>query len=226
MSALTFDCRFAYPAGFSLDFQFEIGPGVTALLGPSGAGKTTVLHLIAGILQPADGKILVGDRVLFDSRRRINVPMHERRVGLVFQDYQLFPHYSVEGNLRYGLCRGSSKSFELAHLVDVLELGPILTRPPASLSGGQKQRVALGRAIASCPSLLLLDEPVSALDEDLRSSVLAYLVRVLREYQTPTLFVTHDTKNVTVLDANVVRIPPDARATNCRAAQPPLQNNL
>ena len=206
MSVLHFDCRFRYPAGFRLDFAFETQNGVTALLGPSGAGKTTILHLIAGVLRPTEGVIRLGERVLFESRTGIDVRMDQRRIGLVFQDYQLFPHLTVDANLRYGNRRNKNAAIDIAHLVDVLELGPLLKRYPQSLSGGQKQRVALGRAIASGPALLLMDEPVSALDAELKSSVLQYLSRAIEEYQIPTLLVTHDTEIATRLQAEVIRI--------------------
>lgn len=221
MSTLHFDCRFRYPSGFHLDLSFTTTESVTALLGPSGAGKSTTLHLIAGLLCPAEGRITMGDRALFDSRAGVNLSPDKRHIGLVFQDYQLFPHLSVEANLRYGLQRYSPSdgtmryrnhreqtvAFDLMHLIDVLELRPLLNRYPHSLSGGQRQRVAFGRAIASSPAILLLDEPVSALDADLKSSVLDYLARLLAEYSIPTLLVTHDIDVATRLDAALIRLP-------------------
>lgn len=207
MSILHFDCRLRYPTGFLLDFTFEATSSVTALLGPSGVGKTTTLHLIAGILQPSDGRIVLDGRVLFDSGKRVNVPIEERRIGFVFQDYQLFPHLTIDANLRYGYRRSVASGFDFGHLVDVLELGPLLKRYPQSLSGGQRQRVALGRAIASRPAILLLDEPVSALDDELKSSVLDYLSRTLDEYKTPTLLATHDVESAERLQAEMIRVP-------------------
>ena len=215
MSVLLFDCRFAYPGGFELDLAFEAGDGVTALVGPSGSGKTTTLHLIAGLLAPQldrpsktrCGRIVLNGRVLDDTSAGVRVPPHRRHVGLVFQDYQLFPHLTVEANLRYGQRRRGRSRVGLPHLVEVLELGPLLGRYPASLSGGQKQRLALGRAIASDPEILLLDEPVSALDEDLKSSVIGYLTRTLAEYPLPTLLVTHDEPTRAALASAVVRMP-------------------
>jgi molybdate transport system ATP-binding protein len=207
MSVLQFDCRFSYPAGFALDVAFEIGAGMTALVGPSGSGKTTTLHLIAGVLRPSAGRIVLGDRPLFDSSRRIHVPLHQRRVGLVFQDYQLFPHLTVLGNLKYGATRATAPAIDLNHLVDVLELRALLGRFPATLSGGQRQRVALGRAIASNPSILLLDEPVSALDEVLKGSILDYLAETLRAFPVPTLLVTHDVPLAERISAGMIRLP-------------------
>jgi molybdate transport system ATP-binding protein len=207
MSVLQFDCRFAYPSGFALDLSFEAGSGTTAIQGPSGAGKTTTLYLIAGILTPAAGRIVLADRVLFDSSQRINAPTHQRRIGLVFQDYQLFPHLTVVQNLRYGMRRTVQTAFDLPHLIEVLELGSLLRRYPASLSGGQRQRVALGRAIATKPALLLLDEPISALHDDLKLGIIHYLKRTLQEYQIPTLLVTHDMATIAHFGAEVVRLP-------------------
>jgi molybdate transport system ATP-binding protein len=211
MSPFEFDCRFAYPAGFSLDVSFQAEAGVTALLGPSGAGKTTILLLTAGLLRPREGRIAVGETVLFDSRKGIDLPVHDRRIGLVFQDFQLFPHLTVEGNLQYGARRRPGSPLTLSHLIDVLELGPFLKRYPETLSGGQKQRVALGRAIASHPKLLLLDEPVSALDESLRQNILEYLKRVLLEYPLPTLLVTHDQRVIDGMSAATVSIAGGSR---------------
>jgi molybdate transport system ATP-binding protein len=207
MPLLSFACQFRYPSGFSLDFAFSAERGLTALVGPSGSGKTTTLHLIAGLLQPQAGRIALGERVLFDARARVNLPMEQRRVGLVFQDYQLFPHLSVASNLRFGLRRSHTNQLDFNHLVEVLELGPLLHRYPHALSGGQKQRVALGRAIAANPAILLLDEPVSALDEDLKASVWRYLVQSLQEFPIPTLLITHDRQSIAMLDARVIPMP-------------------
>ncbi|HEY2881867.1 MAG TPA: ATP-binding cassette domain-containing protein, partial [Pirellulales bacterium] len=171
MSVLRFDCRFAYPVGFGLNFAFETESGVTALVGPSGIGKTTVLHLIAGLLAPQDGLISLHDKILFDSPTKVNLPPEQRGVGYVFQDYQLFPHLTVGQNLRYGQRRTSHTGVDFQKIVNILELSDLLRRYPHSLSGGQKQRVAVGRALLRSPNLLLLDEPLTALDPGLRASV-------------------------------------------------------
>lgn len=208
MDRLRFDCQFAYPSGFSLEFAFQATSHITALLGPSGIGKTTTLHLIAGLLKPARGQVVLGDIVLCDTHKRTCLPPEARRVGLVFQDYQLFPHLTVESNLRYGLRRSVNASVvDFQHLVEVLELGALLRRYPNTLSGGQRQRVALGRALAANPKLLLLDEPVSALDASLKANVLTYLQRVLNEYQIPTIVVTHDVDSASRLGADIVQVP-------------------
>lgn len=211
MSVLQFDCRFAYPTGFTLDFKFEAEPGITALVGPSGSGKTTILHSIAGLLVPASGRIVLNHRVLVDSVAKVNVPSCSRRVGLVFQDYQLFPHLTVEGNLGYGASRSASAGKDLSRVVDTLELGPLLGRFPATLSGGQKQRVALGRAIAAAPSILLLDEPVSALDDPLKANVFELLAETLKRFPIPTLLVTHDLPLVERMASSIVRLPLDRK---------------
>ena len=196
MGVLQFDCRFHYPAGFSLDFAFAMEAGVTALVGPSGCGKTTVLNLIAGLLKPDDGTIVLQDQVLFDVRTHTYLPSQHRGVGYVFQDYQLFPHLTVAGNLRYGQRRADDPRIGFEKIVQTLELADVLHRMPASLSGGQKQRVAVGRALLRCPKLLLLDEPLSALDAALRQSVAKYLARAIEEFQIPTLLVSHDQESI------------------------------
>ncbi|MGI8981320.1 MAG: ATP-binding cassette domain-containing protein [Pirellulaceae bacterium] len=206
MSLLQFDCRFRHNSRFALDLAFEAGAGVTALVGPSGCGKTTTLRLIAGLLKPNSGRIQLGERLLFDGAKRVNLPPEQRALGLVFQDYQLFPHLTVEQNLRYGLARNPSSPIDFAHVVEILELRPLLSAWPQSLSGGEKQRTAIGRAILRGPQLLLLDEPLSALDPDLRESISGYLQRVIGEYHIPTLLVTHDPHSVERLAHTTIRI--------------------
>jgi molybdate transport system ATP-binding protein len=206
MSLLQFDCRFRHSPRFALDLAFEAGAGVTALVGPSGCGKTTTLRLIAGLLKPDSGRIQLGDRLLFDGIKRVNLPPEQRALGLVFQDYQLFPHLTVEQNLRYGLVRNPKSPIDFPHLVEILELRPLLSAWPHSLSGGEKQRIAIGRAILRGPQLLLLDEPLSALDPDLRESISGYLQRVIGEYHIPTLLVTHDPHSIERLAHTTIRI--------------------
>ena len=206
MSVLCFDCRFRYDTGFALNFQFSAATGVTAIVGPSGSGKTTVLNLIAGLLQPDAGKISLHDVVLFDSSTGINLPPERRGVGYVIQDFQLFPHLTVAENLRYGWLRSSKAGFEFKKIVDMLELADLLDRAPYSLSGGQKQRVAIGRAILRCPKLLLLDEPLNAVEASLRESIAEYLHRIIGEFQIPTLLVSHDRESVAKLAHATVAI--------------------
>jgi molybdate transport system ATP-binding protein len=204
MSILEFDCRFRYPSGFALDFAFSAGEGVTALVGPSGAGKTTVLNLIAGLLRPSDGSIRLRDIAFFDAKANANLPPEQRGVGYVFQDYQLFPHLSVRDNLRYGQFRERNGRMEFERIVDVLELRDMLPRFPQSLSGGQKQRVALGRAVLRSPRLLLLDEPLSAVHIELREAVIFQMSELIRESQIPTLLVSHDRESVGQLAAATI----------------------
>jgi molybdate transport system ATP-binding protein len=193
VSLLEFQCRHRFPGGFLMEVAFELNHAVTALFGPSGAGKTSTLWMIAGLLRPAEGKVRVQDDTLLDTAAGICLPPERRRIGMVFQDQLLFPHMTVEANLRYGQRhqRGKRRPVELARAVEVLEIGALLQRYPERLSGGERQRVALGRALLSGPELLLMDEPLAALDAPLKARVLAYLERIVAEWKIPTLFVTH-----------------------------------
>lgn len=189
---------------FTLDFAAELGDGVSALFGPSGAGKTTVLDAIAGLRTPARGRVTVRDRVLFDSAARIDVPPHLRRVGYVPQDIALFPHMNVRRNLLYGSHPGSSP--DLDRVLRMLEIEGLLARGVRALSGGERQRVALGRALMSGPSLLLLDEPLAAVDLPLRRRILPYLERIRTELRIPILYVSHDKEEVQQFADYVVRL--------------------
>jgi molybdate transport system ATP-binding protein len=202
---LTLDCSFRYPEGFSLDVKFETGDGITALFGPSGAGKTTVLGLIAGVLRPQRGTIRLGDQTLLDTPAHVFLPPDKRRIGVVFQDGRLFPHLSVRENLVFSR-RAKTSRITLPRVVEILEIGHLVDQRPERLSGGERQRVALGRALLSDPRLLVMDEPVSALDEPLKHRVLDYLARVVAEWNLPTLFVSHDSADVRRLADRVVLI--------------------
>lgn len=204
MSHLTFRCSHRYASGFWLEAAFETAAEVTAVFGPSGSGKSSVLSLIAGLLRPERGEIRLGDRVLLDTAKRVCLPPEQRRVGLVFQDQRLFPHLSVKGNLTYGLHRRPTRRLDVQHVIDTLELGELLHRSPQTLSGGQKQRVALGRAILRGPELLLMDEPLTALDLELKGRILDYLQRLITEFHIPTLFVSHDPEDVRRLAQTVI----------------------
>ena len=180
-------------ADFRLDAGF-VAPskGVTALFGPSGSGKSTLLACVAGLLRPASGFVALDGRVLLDSAAGIDVPAERRRCGVVFQDARLFPHLSVESNLRYGMRRapaGPGPGFD--EVVDLLGIGGLLRRRPGTLSGGERQRAALGRALLARPLLLLLDEPLAALDAPRRAEVLPFLARVRERFAIPMLYVTH-----------------------------------
>jgi len=190
---LSLSIKTALP-GFSLDVTWEAGEKVVALFGPSGAGKTLTLQSLAGLVRPDEGRIVVAGRVFFDSATGINVRPQERRLGYVFQGYALFPHLSVEDNVGYGLralARGA-RHRRVAEVMDRLGLGGQARRRPRELSGGQQQRVALGRALAVDPGLLLLDEPLSALDAPLRRLLREELMQIVSEWGVPTVLVTHD----------------------------------
>ncbi|MFO7324382.1 MAG: molybdenum ABC transporter ATP-binding protein [Pseudomonadota bacterium] len=175
---------------FLLDARFTTPtPGVTALFGRSGCGKTTLVNVLAGLL-PARGRIALDEEVWLDSSVGVNVPADKRRIGYVFQDARLFPHYSVRGNLLYGAPRSAPRR-EFDDVVALLGLAPLLARRPGSLSGGERQRVALGRALLSRPRLLLLDEPLASLDVSRREEVLPYLERLRDTFAIPMVFVSH-----------------------------------
>ena len=196
MGELQFDCRLRYPSGFELDATFKSGSGVTALFGPSGSGKSSILSLLAGVLRPQSGRIHLGDRVLADVAAGVCVPPERRRLGVVFQEQLLFPHLTVRQNLRFGQGRHGARTVDFGRVVEVLEIGGFLERRPDALSGGQRQRVALGRALLCGPELLLLDEPLAGLDEALKERLLTYLGRALAEWRVPTMFVSHHQTDV------------------------------
>ena len=175
---------------FTLSATVQLDARAAALFGPSGAGKTTVLDAIAGLRTPRRGSIVIDDRVLFSSDAGINLPAHKRHVGYVPQDVALFPHMNVRRNLLYGRHPGLSP--DLDRVVGMLEISPLLARRVTDLSGGERQRVALGRALMSGPSLLLLDEPLAAVDVPLRRRILPYLLRVRDELKIPIVYVSHD----------------------------------
>ncbi|MFV2066522.1 MAG: molybdenum ABC transporter ATP-binding protein [Pirellulales bacterium] len=204
MSQLEFQCSHCYATGFELDVAFQAGDGVTALFGTSGSGKSTTLSIVAGLLRPQSGRIVLGDRVLLDTENGTFLPPEQRGVGFVFQEHLLFPHLTVRRNLLYGAQRRPVREIELDRVVEILELGTLLDRHPNTLSGGQRQRTALGRAILRGPELLLMDEPLTALDERLKDRILTYVDRVVNEYRLPTLFVSHDQTDVRRLADHVV----------------------
>ena len=180
--------------GFTLDVAWTAGDGVAVLFGPSGAGKTLTLQCLAGLLRPDQGRIVVDGRVLFDSSAGVDVPPQARRVGYVFQGYALFPHLSVAENVGFGLRERprAERAARTALVLERLGLADLARRAPHELSGGQRQRVALGRALATDPALLLLDEPLSALDAPLRRALRDELRAILREWRTAAVVVTHD----------------------------------
>jgi len=179
---------------FKLDVRFEADAGVLILFGASGAGKSLTLQLLAGLQTPDQGIIRVGDETLFDSSRQINFPVRLRRVGFVFQNLALFPHLNTHQNVAYGLPHLSSaeRQQRVGTMLEKLKIDDLATRFPQTLSGGEQQRVALARALVTCPRMLLLDEPLSALDLSIKRSIVADLLRINRELRIPILYVTHD----------------------------------
>ena len=214
-AVLRFDCEHRYEeaggTGFELRAAFEFGSGVNALFGASGAGKSTCLALIAGLLRPHRGRIEIGERLVMErgGARDVWVRPERRRIGMVFQDLLLFPHMTVRKNLTYGVHRrhgrkAQTDSDRLMRLATTLDLDGLLDRLPGTLSGGQRQRVALGRALMTDPALLMLDEPLTGMDEPLKEHVVAYLERVHEQWKTPLLLVSHDQVLVRRLAERVV----------------------
>lgn len=182
---------------FDLSAEFQLDGGVTGIFGRSGSGKSTLLSLIAGLSHAQQGRIELDGRVLFDSQTGICLPPHQRHIGLVFQDSQLFPHYSVRGNLNYGASRAGAFRFD--DIVDLLELAPLLQAKPRQLSGGERQRVALGRSLLASPRWLLLDEPLAALDQGLKAQILPFLLRIKQALDLPMLYVSHSLAEIAQL---------------------------
>src|SRR6187455_2862972 len=192
---------------FDLDTEFTSEAGITALFGRSGAGKTTLVNAIAGLVRPDAGRIEINGDCLFDSARGVDVPVERRRVGYVFQEGRLFPHLTVHGNLDYGyaLAQPAQRYVEFKQVVDLLGLGHVLERRPANLSGGEKQRVAIGRALLASPRVLLMDEPLAALDTLRKGEILRYIERLHDEIKVPIVYVTHAIEEIVRLaDAVVV----------------------
>jgi len=194
-------------ADLDVDVSFRSDARTLALFGHSGAGKTSVLNAIAGLLAPQSGRIAIDGHVLLDTARGIRVPTSARRIGYVFQDGRLFPHLDVRRNLVYGMpSRDAAHGAEFATIVDLLELAPLLERRPRNLSGGERQRVAIGRALLSNPRALLLDEPLTGLHAEARAQVLDHLRRLKRELRVFTVLVTHHADEVGALADEVVRL--------------------
>jgi molybdate transport system ATP-binding protein len=201
-----------------IDFRHELGatpfeiafsvrrPGITVLFGPSGAGKTTAVNVIAGLLKPQQGRVVLGERIVLDTAKRIFVRPRDRGIGYVFQDARLFPHMSVLENLRFGWERSGKRAdaAAFARILELLDLGRLQERRPARLSGGERGRVALGRALLCNPVLLLLDEPLAALDAARRAEILPYLERLHTEARLPIVYVTHSLDELSRLADDVV----------------------
>ncbi len=190
-------CRLNYRLPhFALDLELAVPPGITVLLGPNGAGKSSLLRLLAGLNRPADGQIMLGERCLYDTRPRIDLPPDQRRIGMLFQDLALFPHLDVSGNIGFALklrgLRRNERQRRIAPLLEKLGIERLVRRGIADLSGGERQKVALARTLITEPQLLLLDEPTAALDPAARHEIRRWLLRILAELNIPTLLVSHD----------------------------------
>jgi molybdate transport system ATP-binding protein len=191
---------------FFLKASFTSTSRATALFGASGAGKTSVINMIAGLLKPDRGRIELDGEALFDEAERIDLPAFRRRIGYVFQEGRLFPHVSVRGNLDYGRWMSGQKTDDTAfrHIVDMLDIGHLLDRRPGKLSGGERQRVAVGRALLMRPRLLLLDEPLASLDVARKRDILPYLERLRDGAQVPMIYVSHNPAEVKRIASRVV----------------------
>ncbi len=194
--------------GFTLDVEFESAGGVIALFGPSGAGKTTVVNMIAGLIAPDRGRIVLGGTVLFDSQMRVSVPIHRRRVGYVFQEGRLFPHLTVKQNLDYGRwMRGLPRDeAEWVRIISLLDIALLMERRPGTLSGGERQRVAIGRALLTKPALLLLDEPLASLDAARKMEIMPFLQRLRDELKISMVYVSHHPAEAAQLATSVVAL--------------------
>lgn len=198
------DVRRRMGPGAEVAVRFASGPGLTALFGPSGVGKSSVLAMVAGLIRPDAGHVRVGGETLFGEG--VNVPADRRAAGTVFQDARLFPHYRVRGNLLYGARRARGAGMGLAEVADFLGIAHLLDRWPRTLSGGEAQRVAIGRALLSGPRFLLMDEPLASLDMARRQEIMALIERVRDELALPILYVSHDRGEVDRLASRVVEM--------------------
>ena len=193
---------------FSFEVQSLIQGERIGIFGASGSGKSTLVSLIAGLMQPDKGQIVLDNTILYSSSKSINLPPEQRRIAIVFQHAMLFPHLSVKTNLLYGFkrCKKEHQRIKPETLIELLELQPLLTRGVQHLSGGEKQRVALGRAILANPRLLIMDEPLSALDNKLRFQIIPYLKSVSEEFKIPYLFISHSTIEMRLMSDLILTI--------------------
>jgi molybdate transport system ATP-binding protein len=205
-SRLTVAITRSHPGGFSLALKFEAGAGFMMILGPSGSGKSTLLNCLAGLLRPDSGRIAIGGAVLFDSSAASDVPVASRRVGYVFQNLALFPHLTVEQNVQYGIAKlaASEREQRTMTLLESFRVGHLRNRRPGEVSGGERQRIALARALVTDPVLLLLDEPLSALDTPVKSKILDDLRQWNSQHRIPILYVTHAPEEAFALGERVM----------------------
>lgn len=213
---MTFAVEIRHSQGdFRIEADFTSEGGVTALFGRSGSGKTSVLRIVGGLVRPDHGRIVIDDKVLLDTARGICLPPHQRGLGYVFQEPRLFPHLTVRQNLSYGqwFARSRSSMSDPEKIITMLGLEALLPRRPGHLSGGEKQRVAIGRALLASPRILLMDEPLSALDEARKAEILPYIERLRDELNLPILYVSHSVGEVARLADRVVAMA-DGRVTD------------
>lgn len=218
MHRLELDCRQDYP-DFSLEVNTSLSlNGITGIFGPSGCGKTTLLRIIAGLEPGATGRVVFNEDTWQDDRRDIFIPSHRRRAGYVFQDARLFPHLTAAANLRYA-ARRRTGTIAWPDVVDALDLQPILERRVTTLSGGEQQRIAIGRALLAQPRLLMMDEPLSALDQLRKRDILPYLQKLPAAFHIPILYVTHSVEEIRTLAASVLLMSRGAVAGICRVEE-------
>jgi molybdate transport system ATP-binding protein len=204
-------------ASFTLDASVTVDGDRIGIFGPSGSGKSTLVGVLAGLVKPESGEIVLDGEILYSSTGKINLPTHQRRIAMVFQQHGLFPHLNVRGNLLYGhkRCPQERRTIDIDRLVAVLRIGDLLERGVAHLSGGEKQRVALGRAILANPRLLIMDEPLSALDDPLRFQIIPYLKSVSEQFGIPYLFISHSLVEMRLLTDRVVSMAGGRAAASC-----------
>jgi molybdate transport system ATP-binding protein len=208
------NCQFDYQRNdsqnkdFKVSVNFQMQCQILGIVGASGSGKSTILKMLCGLLNPHHGKIQFEQNILFDSTQKINIPTYQRQIALVFQQAMLFPHLNVKQNLRYGekLKSQQKQTFYFDDVVDLLELGKLIDRKAYQLSGGEAQRISIGRALLSSPKLLLLDEPLTGLDQQLREQVLPYLLRIKNDMQLPMIYVTHHLEELHALEAEILQL--------------------
>jgi molybdate transport system ATP-binding protein len=202
-------CDFQYQhADFNLNVKLEMQQQLLGIVGASGCGKSTFLKNIVGLLQPQQGSIQFNDRILLDTQQKNYVPMHQRKIALIFQNALLFPHMNVQQNLNYAekLVPKSERKFQFEGIVELLELKSLIQRKAHQLSGGEAQRVSIGRALLSSPNLLLLDEPLTGLDTHLKQQILPFLKRMKDELDLPMIYVTHHLEELEYLEAETVQL--------------------
>lgn len=202
-------CYFQYQhAEFMLNVELEMQQQLLGIVGVSGCGKSTLLKNIVGLLKPTHGAIQFNQQILFDSQQKIHVPMHQRKIALIFQNALLFPHMNVQQNLCYAekLINQAERKFQFNEIIELLELTHLCQRKAHQLSGGEAQRVSIGRALLSSPHLLLLDEPLTGLDQQLKQQILPFLKRIKDELNLPMIYVTHHLEELKYLKADILQL--------------------